>query len=104
MVDHDGNFTYSRIVAVTTGGPETLFTIYPNPIKDEATLAVTVTHKQSAAYSIVDHTGKTLFSNVVSLNEGLNTITLPVISLPKGIYIVQLKGNSMMRQLQFIKP
>jgi hypothetical protein len=104
MVDVDAKFSYSKIVAVAAGQPETLFTIYPNPVKNEATLAVAVTKKQSVMYTIIDHVGKKVLSTIVTLNEGLNTISLPVSSLPAGVYIVQLKGSSFVNQAQFIKP
>lgn len=103
MVDNDGKFTYSRIVAVTTTNTETLFTIYPNPVKEEAMLAVSIDKKQKALYSIYDQAGRKLLSNTVSLNEGLNSISLPVTSLSAGIYIIELQTDAVFKQSRFVK-
>jgi hypothetical protein len=54
-------------------------------------------------YSIYDQAGKKILSNGVLLNEGVNTIILPVNNLPAGIYLIQLKGNSLVKQTQFVK-
>ena len=62
QVDLDGKFTYSAIVMVTTSSSATLFTIYPNPAKEEATLAVSLNKKQNAVYSIFDQAGRKLVS------------------------------------------
>jgi hypothetical protein len=103
LADRDGGFTYSRVAAVTTSSPGTFFTIYPNPSKEEITLAVSLDKKQKGFYSVYDQAGKKLVSNSVPLNDGLNTISLPVSSLPAGIYIIQLKTDSGIKQSQFIK-
>ena len=34
MVDKDGSFTYSKVVAVPFIIPHSLFTIFPNPVKE----------------------------------------------------------------------
>jgi len=103
LVDKDGKFTYSRIVAVAINQTETLFTIYPNPVKDEATMAIFMNKKQAAVYSIYDYAGRKLVSNAISMNEGLNTLTVPLTSLPAGIYIIKLQGENVVKERRFIK-
>ena len=38
-----------------------------------------------------------------ALNEGLNTISLPVTTLPSGTYIIQLQAGDVLKQSQFVK-
>jgi hypothetical protein len=80
-----------------------LFNVYPNPATEDATLAVLMDKKQKALYSISDQGGNMLVSGTVVLNKGLNTIALPVTSLPAGVYIVQFKKDMVVKQGQFVK-
>ena len=77
--------------------------VYPNPAKDEATLAVSLNKKLNVVYSIYDQAGKKLISNTALLYEGINTISLPVKNLPAGIYFIQLAGDALFKQSQFVK-
>lgn len=103
MFDRDGSSSLSRIAAVGTDKAESFFMLYPNPVKDETTLALSVAKKQNAVYTISDLAGKQLVSNTVSLNEGINIINLSVGYLPAGSYIIQLRGSDIIKQAQFIK-
>ncbi|HXB44314.1 MAG TPA: T9SS type A sorting domain-containing protein [Puia sp.] len=88
---------------VTNNSSATHFAIYPNPAKEELTVAVSLDKKQKGLYCIYDQAGKKLVSNTVSLNEGANTIFVPVSSLPAGFYIIQLITGTIIEQSQFMK-
>ncbi len=103
QTDRDGRFTYSQVVVVNNSNAATLFTIYPNPAKEEITMAVAMSSKQDGVYSIYDQAGKQCLSGAVSLNKGVNTISLAVRSLRAGIYIIQLKTSAGVKQSQFVK-
>jgi hypothetical protein len=68
-----------------------------------ASLAVTVTKKQTAVYSLFDQVGNKLASRSVSLNEGVNIINIPAAHLPAGSYIIQLSGTTIFKQLQLVR-
>jgi hypothetical protein len=103
LVDQDGKFSFSNIVAVSADRSATSFIVYPNPVKDEATLAVTVTEKQDAVYSLFDLSGRKLGSKPVLLNEGVNIINVPVAHLPAGNYIIQLSGAMIFKQSKLVR-
>jgi hypothetical protein len=103
MVDKDGKSSYSSIVTVTIGLNSSLLSIYPNPVREDATLAVSLDKAQKATYSIYDQGGKLIITNNISLNNGINSLSLPVSDLPAGIYIIKLKTESSYKQTQFVK-
>jgi hypothetical protein len=102
-IDLDGQFTYSRIVAVASLLTATKLMIYPNPAKEEVTVAVSLNNQQKGSFSIYDQAGRQLILTTLTMNEGINTISLPVRSLPAGIYILQLKTETGIQQTQFVK-
>jgi hypothetical protein len=103
MIDKDGKSAYSSIVTVTLNYNSSLLTLYPNPVKGEATLAVSSDKIQKATYGIYDQAGKLIVSNNVSLKNGINAFALPVSDLSAGIYIIKLKTESSSKQTQFVK-
>jgi hypothetical protein len=103
LVDIDSKFTYSQIVAILSGAPSALFTVYPNPADQQASLVISLDRKQDARYDIYDQTGKRLVSGTVSLTQGVNTVSLPVKSLPAGIYALQVKTDAFTKQTRFVK-
>ncbi|WP_303893460.1 T9SS type A sorting domain-containing protein [Terrimonas ferruginea] len=48
-------------------------------------------------------TGKKSITNTLSLDKGLNTVSLPVSSLPAGVYFVQVVGESGVLQGRLVK-
>jgi len=103
MVDKDGKSAYSSIVTVTVNYNSSLLTIYPNPVMGEATLAISSDKIQKATYNVYDQGGKLVISNNITLNNGINSLNLPVSDLPAGIYIIKLKTESASKQSQFVK-
>ena len=70
--------------------------IYPNPASDEvnvifAPLSIIAQH---ARLTLTDLNGKPVFSANVSLQPGLNALTVKTSVIPAGTYIVRLQGLS----------
>ncbi|MBN8784313.1 MAG: T9SS type A sorting domain-containing protein [Terrimonas ferruginea] len=57
----------------------------------------------SVFYNIYNPTGKKSITNTLSLDKGLNTVSLPVSSLPAGVYFVQVVGESGVLQGRLVK-
>jgi|GEM_PF-5588714 len=86
MMDKDGSFTYSQVASVVFNPSPLSFSITPNPAKD----VVYVNSSNETAIRIMDNTGKLLISQPVN-NTGRTGINIA--SLPKGVYIVQVRDN-----------
>ncbi len=102
-VDADGKFTYSNVFTVHV--PLNLqFTVYPNPVTN-GILNVQLTKPATAkAYiQLTDAAGKTY--QQVPVSAGATTITLNVISLTPGMYVLRLtqsNGNAVVQKVQVL--
>ena len=69
--------------------------IYPNPSKPGECITVKFNSQVSSQYliKIIDATGRTLLAKEGQAGKGSNFITLDPSRLPKGVYLVVLKGE-----------
>lgn len=72
---------------------QTTISIYPNPVKDFATLHLYSPTASVAFIEIMDMTGKKLFEKRTIVANGEQTITLPLMHLAKGNYVVRVNIN-----------
>ena len=91
IVDKEGKYTYSKIVANTTdNSSQAKNKIYPNPVKNELTLLLSGSIENVDA-SIVALSGKELMR--LSLQNGAITKTINVSRLSKGGYLLVIRGK-----------
>jgi hypothetical protein len=102
IIDKDGSFKYSKTVEVNYSLNRTMFSIYPNPVKETLTAEVYKLQAEKVNLKIVDVTGRTIQSNQVQTQVGDNVFHLNTNNLAKGAYFIVLEGES--REVkQFIK-
>lgn len=95
---------YDGITGVNEPGVEqaiAISSVYPNPIKDEATLTLQTTRQTMATAEVFDALGRKVYSQTaLKLNPGKNKITLDLPDLESGLYsvFVQADGVSVMRK------
>jgi Secretion system C-terminal sorting domain len=71
----------------------------PSPAKDMTTLKFTYPRNKDLEMSVIDLAGKTVLSQTLSANSGLNSHELNVQSLTTGIYFITLNdGNRVLKQ------
>lgn len=103
MLDIDGAFSYSKVIAVKPGTPAATISIYPNPVQHSLNIQLKSTGKQEAGITILDAAGKRLLQQQWTLQEGLNNNSLPVNNFAAGTYwLIIATGNNSIKQ-QFIK-
>ncbi|MDH6355531.1 serine protease AprX [Dysgonomonas sp. PH5-45] len=86
LIITEGNSTTPSSI-VAEGGKQSPFKVYPTFVKDQ--LFVEVAEK-ATGYQLFSLTGKIIMQG--SLNEGHNT--LDASSVPAGVYLLSIKGNS----------
>ncbi len=101
MVDADGKFTYSKIVAVRFFGNSNALQIFPNPAKDILHVQVTGSN-DNALLQITDMAGRKLKEQKIALN-GTTSVSVDINYLPKGMYTLILKTNSKTEHQKFVK-
>ena len=71
---------------------------YPNPAASEANINLNLTKDNTVRVTVFNSMGNQVLTKIVAGNKGPNHITLPISSLPKGIYYVQIQyGNEISR-------
>jgi len=101
MVDKGSTYTFSKVISIDVNGHKYL-SIYPNPVKNLLTLHLENDRVENATVQILDISGKMVKQQFIQLNAGANIIPIDVAALPKGSYLMIIKGNNQQQQL-FIK-
>jgi len=74
---------------------EGLFTVYPNPGAESATVSVELTKTSDVTVNILNVSGKTVSTmNAGTLTAGKQNIGLDLAGLTSGIYYVQLNTDA----------
>ena len=100
MVDADGKFTYSNIVAVKINADNKL-QIFPNPAK-RILFVEANGNNENAIVQIVDGGGRKLKEVKVFLN-GKTSFSVDISNLPNGIYNLILHKKEKTEVQRFIK-
>src|SRR5690606_37654757 len=103
QVDIDGQFTYSNIVTLSIDQSKTIVMVYPNPVSHTLNMTVTVEQKEKLQWRILDNTGRVVNNGQYDLQRGSTALSVDVSRLGSGIYLLQLKGESIQEVIKLIK-
>jgi hypothetical protein len=101
-IDIDGRFSYSAIVVLTVNST-TVVSLYPNPVKGSALLALTVTQPTMLQLRIIDNAGRTVRQEQYNVLAGTSTLPLNASMLSKGVYYLELKGKAISQRIRFVR-
>ena len=77
--------------------------LYPNPVKNNATIMIALPTPENVRYTLYDQSGKLMVSQALYLKEGSNAINLPMEHLSAGVYTLVLSNSATIKQLQVVK-
>ncbi len=100
MVNSDGRFTYSKVVAVKTNG-NTSLQIFPNPANDILYVQINGIN-ETATLQITDAIGRKFKEEKIALN-GSTSFSVDIKDLAKGVYHLLLRSSTGMQQGKFVK-
>ncbi len=107
QVDIDGLFSYSDIVAINCTDVKDLVSLHPNPAQSSITLSFNQSSDCIVMVSIIDYTGRIVYSKKHSAIKGFNKIPISIEELADGVYSVDIqtdgKSNEKPRQVRFFK-
>jgi hypothetical protein len=106
QIDMDGAPTVFSPVPIFIETPQSNNTInvYPNPVANNATINYNSTDKNEVAIDIIDASGKTVKSFVLSnIQDGENNFTLNTSGLSSGIYLLRATGTQKVYTMKFVK-
>lgn len=100
MIDNDGSFEYSEVLAVNQDCfASQPILIYPNPVTDGQTLSIKFySNLPEIRIDIVNQLGQVMQSQQLSTVIGYNAFAFDIDDLPPGVYY--LKNNNTKKQTQ----
>jgi len=100
QVDVDGKFSYSKVLALSLQ-QKGLWKIYPNPVKNAATIELNLESASNVTAQLIAHDGKVLLTtNKGILPEGVQQFYINTQNISQGSYILRLTiGNKTYSQL-----
>jgi len=101
MIDADGRFTYSKVVAIKMDSKNIKLQIFPNPVKNILNMQIDG-YTENAFLQITDITGRKVKEEKISLN-GSTSVSIDINNLQKGTYYLLLKSKSINEQKKFVK-
>ena len=100
--DHDGKYSYSKIVALSLKN-KNLILLYPNPVIDKANLSIAVNKTQPIQIRVVDNMGHVVKQQQLQISQGSITLSISLDNLAKGMYYLEVVGETINERKQFLK-
>ena len=101
MVDQDGKFTYSNVIAIRLNEKSKKFQVFPNPANEVLNVRASG-NNETATLQIVDASGRKLKEKKINLN-GNTSFSIDIKDLPKGVYTILFKSKVDNDHQSFIK-
>lgn len=93
IVDLDGAYKYSNVVAVTFANPNGIITLSPNPVAQETTVSILAPQDGSVKWVLVDNAGRVVMRNSLTVRKGnVATLKLNMSQLSAGMYYLKVNG------------
>lgn len=93
MVDIDGTYEYSDIVAIKLKLSSAL-SVYPNPVVSKMILGFISDRNDNSSLVVFNSTGIKVYEKSIEIIKGNNNIQLNINSLPAGAYFILLNGKN----------
>jgi PKD repeat protein len=77
--------------------------VFPNPVQDQVNLVFTSKEASKAQVVLSDLTGRTIYNQSASIQNGLNKIQLEATDLYPGVYLIQVRAGQSLSTIKFIK-
>ncbi|RYD57925.1 MAG: CHRD domain-containing protein [Sphingobacteriales bacterium] len=85
------------------GNAEVIVKLYPNPADDQAVLDIMSNNNAEVSVKLIDVTGRTLWTNNMSLTAGMNRNIVPLSGLQAGMYFLQVNNGGDQISYRLIK-
>lgn len=99
MKDLDGNFDYSKTIAMNLNCNKSEIVVYPNPVRDKLNVNITNAQNNITTANLFDNNGKMVYRGIMV--SGTNLIDMT--NLAKGVYMLTLKNNTDVQNIKIIK-
>jgi N-acetylneuraminic acid mutarotase len=100
--DTDGRSAYSNIVALTID-KSFLVMLYPNPVDKTANITITTDRNETVNVKVINSTGAVIKQLQWKLTRGSRSESIDCSTLAKGTYYIELSGETILKNLRFVK-
>jgi len=100
MVDADGQFTYSKIIAIAAAPANNTITVFPNPVKDKLFMRLPGVPAET---EIIIADAKGTCVKKLQLKAGTTEASINTVGLAAGVYSISFQSGSLRNTQQFIK-
>ena len=77
--------------------------LWPNPARNDATVALTLPHPDQLALELYDLSGKRVQQHSLAASAGENLYPLSLQALPAGMYLLRVSGNNYQQSIRVVK-
>ncbi len=95
--------TPEQLTGILESFDKTSFDIYPNPVSDQLNIEMLSKNYDDASLTIINATGQIVYTENISINDGVNQYRISVENLVSGMYFVKISGNENYETLRFVK-
>jgi hypothetical protein len=93
QIDKDGKFAFSSVIKLSLGDAHATFQLFPNPVVNNFTASFTATKTATATLIIRNTTGQAVYSTIVNVIKGNNSIVVSNAPLIRGMYYVSVVND-----------
>jgi trimeric autotransporter adhesin len=103
MVDIDGAFTYSQVVAISLADITGRVSVFPNPASQKVTVSINAPVSGKVNWKLTDNTGRIVLQNTDMLRQGNNNLQIDVNRLTGGVYYLSISGAGIDQKVKLQK-
>lgn len=105
ITDKDGQAKYSNVEKLLLDKSNDFsLQISPNPVQNkEVHFNLAIPQSGTYSVSVIDETGRVLYTKTQNFTAGANRSTVPAESLSKGIYYLKVQGSNGVLNARFVK-
>lgn len=90
LIDLDGKFMYSNIVALAIENRNLTVRLLSNPVNSQINLSITSYQSQKLQWRMIDKAGRLIKARTYSVAQGINFISENIGFVSSGVYYIQL--------------
>jgi hypothetical protein len=89
-------------MGITNGSQEAGVSLYPNPASGSFTLELGLTAEEKITIEIFNPIGQNVFSEQNDYKSGNNRTTIDLTQMPRGVYLIKLKGKTTLQTRKIV--
>jgi uncharacterized repeat protein (TIGR03803 family) len=101
--DIDGKSVYSKVVTVSLDSRKEYVKVYPNPVDRQLNLEIGSATSDKIAWKVISISGTDVLRGERMISSGTTILGIDVNKLPKGIYLLSVRGNDIDKMIRFVK-